>query len=64
MMNYIEIYVRQVNPLRAPIVIGTLLDLDCNEDTVKELIVSVRNMCPPEELIEEVVQFTGLFARV
>lgn len=54
MLKYIELYVKQVNAMRAPVVIGTLLDLDCNEDFVKDLIAAVRNSCPADELVEEV----------
>ncbi|KNC53501.1 clathrin heavy chain 1 [Thecamonas trahens ATCC 50062] len=54
MMKYIEIYIRQVNALRAPLVIGTLLDLDANEDTVRELVLLVKDACPAQELIDEV----------
>eukprot|EP00300_Choanocystis_sp_HF-7_P043132 c9748_g1_i1.p1 GENE.c9748_g1_i1~~c9748_g1_i1.p1 ORF type:complete len:1691 (-),score=465.27 c9748_g1_i1:35-4882(-) len=54
MAKYLEIYVRQVNPLRAPVVIGTLLDLDANEDFLKELIANVKNSCPVDELVEEI----------
>eukprot|EP00030_Apusomonadida_sp_AF-17_P002415 a339592_42.p2 GENE.a339592_42~~a339592_42.p2 ORF type:complete len:1687 (+),score=984.79 a339592_42:223-5061(+) len=54
MTKYLETYVRQVNPLRAPVVIGTLLDLDCNEDFLRELVTNVKNACPVDELVDEV----------
>ncbi|PVU92092.1 hypothetical protein BB561_004043 [Smittium simulii] len=37
----IEIYVQQVNPSKMPEVIGTLLDVDCDEDVIRGLLSSV-----------------------
>ncbi len=34
--------------------IGALLDLDCSEDFIKDLLQSVRAACPVEALVEEV----------
>ncbi|KAF8817835.1 putative clathrin heavy chain, partial [Cardiosporidium cionae] len=53
LMKYIEVYVLKVNSKNAPIVIGTLIDLDCPEDFVDSLLVSIRGMCPVGSLIEE-----------
>jgi clathrin heavy chain len=39
--NFIEAYVQQINPANTPIVIGSLLDCDCNEDYVSNLIMAV-----------------------
>lgn len=52
--KYIEIYVQKVNPSRLPIVVGGLLDVDCPEDQIKQLIISVRTQFNIEELVEEV----------
>lgn len=52
--KYIEAYVQKINASNTPAVIGALLDVDCNEDYMKNLIMGVRNMCPAEELVEEV----------
>ncbi|KAJ3447117.1 clathrin heavy chain [Anaeramoeba flamelloides] len=48
--SYIETYVQKINPNKAPQVIGTLLDLDVNEDYIKELIMSIRGLIPVNEL--------------
>ncbi|KAI9172885.1 Clathrin heavy chain [Blastocladiella emersonii ATCC 22665] len=40
--KYIEIYVQKVNPSRTPAVLGALLDVDCEEATIKSLLASVQ----------------------
>lgn len=52
--NFIEIYVQRVNSARTPQVIGGLLDVDCDEATIKNLLLSVTGAFPIEELVEEV----------
>eukprot|EP00746_Dinoflagellata_sp_MGD_P128868 gnl/MRDRNA2_/MRDRNA2_63153_c0_seq1.p1 gnl/MRDRNA2_/MRDRNA2_63153_c0~~gnl/MRDRNA2_/MRDRNA2_63153_c0_seq1.p1 ORF type:complete len:1693 (+),score=391.73 gnl/MRDRNA2_/MRDRNA2_63153_c0_seq1:1-5079(+) len=54
LMKYIEVYVVKVNPTNCPIVIGTLIDLDCSEDFIKNLLQNVRASCPVDTLVEEV----------
>lgn len=54
MAKYIEIYVQKVNPARTPQVIGALLDVDCDESVVKNLLMSVRSPIPIDVLVEEV----------
>jgi clathrin heavy chain len=54
LLKYIEVYVQKVSPQKTPQVIGKLLDLDCNEDFVKNLLNSVGQMCPVDDLVEEV----------
>lgn len=54
LVKYIEIYVQKVNPSRLPVVIGGLLDVDCAEDQIKQMIMSVRGQFNVEELVEEV----------
>merc|ERR1719387_2817726 len=56
LMKYIEVYVVKVNPTNAPTVVGTLIDLDCSEDFIKNLLQNVRAACPVEKLVEEVEQ--------
>jgi clathrin heavy chain len=53
-VKYIEIYVQKVNPSRLPVVIGGLLDVDCAEDQIKQMIMSVRGQFSVDELVEEV----------
>mmetsp|Transcript_27457 Transcript_27457/g.48733 ORF Transcript_27457/g.48733 Transcript_27457/m.48733 type:complete len:1718 (-) Transcript_27457:73-5226(-) len=54
LMKYIEVYVVKVNPANCPAVVGTLIDLDCSEDFVKNLLQNVRAACPVEPLVAEV----------
>jgi len=54
LQKYIEIYVQKVNPSRLPVVIGGLLDVDCSEDVIKQLIVAVRGNFDTDELVGEV----------
>ncbi|XP_041347911.1 clathrin heavy chain 1 isoform X2 [Gigantopelta aegis] len=52
--KYIEIYVQKVNPARLPVVVGGLLDVDCSEDVIKQLILVVKGQFSTDELVEEV----------
>ncbi|XP_008416354.1 clathrin heavy chain 1 isoform X2 [Poecilia reticulata] len=54
LQKYIEIYVQKVNPSRLPVVIGGLLDVDCSEDVIKNLIMVVRGQFSTDELVDEV----------
>ncbi|TNN69750.1 Clathrin heavy chain 1 [Liparis tanakae] len=51
LQKYIEIYVQKVNPSRLPVVIGGLLDVDCAEDVIKNLILVVRGQFSTDELV-------------
>ncbi|CAC9895743.1 unnamed protein product [Aureobasidium pullulans] len=51
----IEVYVQRVNPGRTPGVIGGLLDVDCDENIIKNLLGSVDStVIPIDELVSEV----------
>ncbi|KAI9834864.1 MAG: hypothetical protein M1819_002772 [Sarea resinae] len=51
----IEVYVQRVNPSRAPAVVGGLLDVDCEESIIKNLLQSVDPASIPiDELVAEV----------
>ncbi|QRV88920.1 Clathrin [Ceratobasidium sp. AG-Ba] len=50
----IEVYVQRVNSARTPQVIGGLLDVDCDEATIKRLLGSVTGNFPIDELVDEV----------
>lgn len=51
--KYIEAYVSKINPMNAPQVFGALIDVGCNEDYIKNLLMlHVRNMCPIDSLVE------------
>ena len=51
----IEIYVQRVNPARTPAVVGGLLDVDCEESIIKNLLASVTpSSIPIDELVQEV----------
>ena len=43
----------QVNPSRLPIVAGGLLDVDCTDDVIKNLVLSVKGPFSTDELVEE-----------
>ncbi|SPN96592.1 probable clathrin heavy chain [Cephalotrichum gorgonifer] len=48
----IESYVQRVNPARSPAVIGGLLDVDCDEDIIKKLLMTIN---PTSVAIDELV---------
>uniref|UniRef100_A0A2K6FRV2 Clathrin heavy chain n=1 Tax=Propithecus coquereli TaxID=379532 RepID=A0A2K6FRV2_PROCO len=54
LQKYIEIYVQKVNPSRTPAVVGGLLDVDCSEEVIKNLIMAVRGQFSTDELVAEV----------
>ena len=47
--------VLQVSPQKTPQVVGKLLDLECAEDFIKNLLNSVGQLCPVAELVEQVI---------
>ena len=52
--KYIEVYLFRVcqNPKAIPIVLGTLIDLECDENYIKQILKTVRTNVPMEELVE------------
>ena len=51
----IEVYVQRVNPARTPAVIGGLLDVDCDEKIIKDLLSTVNPASIPiDDLVSEV----------
>lgn len=50
--KFIEIYLFKVNTGATPKVLGTLLELDCDEIYIKQLLNSIR-VCPIPELVDE-----------
>ena len=54
LFKHIEVYVQKVSPPKTPIVVGKLLDLDCNDEFIQGLLDSVRNLCPVDSLVGEV----------
>jgi len=51
----IEIYVQRVNPSRTPAVVGGLLDVDCDESVIKNLLQTVNPASVPiDTLVSEV----------
>eukprot|EP00181_Compsopogon_caeruleus_P004586 CAMPEP_0184684602 /NCGR_PEP_ID=MMETSP0312-20130426/15903_1 /TAXON_ID=31354 /ORGANISM="Compsopogon coeruleus, Strain SAG 36.94" /LENGTH=1737 /DNA_ID=CAMNT_0027137941 /DNA_START=95 /DNA_END=5308 /DNA_ORIENTATION=+ len=52
-MKFVEGYVQRVNPLRCSTVVGTLLDLDQDEEFIKKLILSVKNNVKVGDLVTE-----------
>jgi len=53
--RFIEIYLFKVNQNASPKVLGTLLELDCDEVYIKQLLNSIR-VCPIPELVDEFEQ--------
>jgi clathrin heavy chain len=51
--KFIEIYLFKVNTAATPKVLGTLIELDCDEIYIKQLLNSIR-VCPIPELVEEI----------
>ncbi|KAF0366022.1 Clathrin heavy chain [Gigaspora margarita] len=54
MTKYIEVYVQKVNAARTPAVVGGLLDVDCDEVVIKNLLSSVTGHVPVDQLVQEV----------
>jgi clathrin heavy chain len=54
MLKFIQIYVTDMNPMSAPKVAAALLDSDCSEDVIQQIITAVRNRCNGDELVAEV----------
>ncbi|CAM9388478.1 unnamed protein product [Ascophyllum nodosum] len=54
LQKYIEVYVQKVSPQKTPMVVGKLLDLDCSEDFIRQILNSVGHQCPVDELVEQV----------
>ncbi len=52
--KFIEVYVQQVNPSKTPQVVAALLDVDCDEKVIQNLIQSVLGQVPIAELTAEV----------
>ncbi|KAM3086918.1 Clathrin heavy chain [Clarireedia jacksonii] len=51
----IEVYVQRVNPSRTPAVVGALLDVDCDDSIIKNLLGTVNHAAIPiDELVHEV----------
>ena len=53
-LKFVEYLCKQKNPLRTPVVVGALLDVDANEDFIKNILQGVGNLCPIDTLVEEV----------
>ena len=52
--KFIEVYVQQVNSENTPQVVAGLLDVDCDESIIKNLLSSVIGRVPIKPLVEEV----------
>ena len=53
MFKYVEIYVQKVNPGRLPDVVAGLLDVDCDENVIKSLIMTVKGAFSIDDLVTE-----------
>lgn len=54
-MKCIEIFLFKVNSNASPKVLGTLLELNCDENYIKQLLLSIR-VCPIDELVDNFEQ--------
>lgn len=52
--KFIEVYVQQVNPAKTAQVVAALLDVDCDEKVIQNLLQTVLGQVPIGELTEEV----------
>lgn len=52
--KFIEVYVQQVNPSKTPQVVAALLDVDCDEKVIQNLLQTVLGQVPIAELTAEV----------
>ena len=48
--KFIQVYLEKVSPQRTPRVIGKLLDMDCNEEFIHQLLAAVRHAGPQSGL--------------
>ena len=51
--KHIEVYVLRLSTQSAPIVLGTLIDLECDEKYIYGLLSGIRSNCPIEQLVAE-----------
>jgi len=51
--KYIEIYIFKLNQNAAPQVLGTLIDMECDENYIKQILYNLRGNCPFEPLVLE-----------
>ncbi|KAI9323711.1 hypothetical protein BX666DRAFT_1889687 [Dichotomocladium elegans] len=54
LQSFIETYVQKVNPGRTPEVVGGLLDVGCDEDVIKNLLLTIKGDLSVGKLCEEV----------
>jgi len=54
LLHYVEVYVQKLTPEKLRRVVEKLLDLDCNEDFVRNLLMLVGPTCPVDVLVAEV----------
>jgi len=51
--KHIEVYVLRLSPQAAPQVLGTLIDLECEERYIIGLLSGIRSNCPVDQLVVE-----------
>ena len=54
--RFLENYVFTLRPQSCPRIIGTLLDEECDENYIKQILNTVRGSCPIEPLVDEVLK--------
>eukprot|EP00826_Nyctotherus_ovalis_P063458 TRINITY_DN9308_c0_g1_i4.p1 TRINITY_DN9308_c0_g1~~TRINITY_DN9308_c0_g1_i4.p1 ORF type:complete len:1164 (-),score=418.77 TRINITY_DN9308_c0_g1_i4:12-3503(-) len=50
-INYVGTYLTNVNPQAAPKVMAALIDMECEESTIRNYLANIR-MCPLDQLVE------------
>lgn len=54
--RFIENYILTVRPQATPRILGTLIDEECDENYIKQILNTVRGNCPIEPLVEEMTK--------
>ena len=49
--RFIEIYILKYNPTSSAMVLATLIDLECDENYIKQILYNLRGNCNMEQLI-------------
>jgi clathrin heavy chain len=49
--RFIEIYILKYNPNSSAVVLGTLIDLECDENYIKQILDNLIGNCQMETLI-------------
>eukprot|EP00300_Choanocystis_sp_HF-7_P012875 c18072_g1_i1.p1 GENE.c18072_g1_i1~~c18072_g1_i1.p1 ORF type:complete len:1681 (+),score=581.77 c18072_g1_i1:338-5044(+) len=59
-LRVLEVYCKQVNPLKTAVVVGHLLDKGVEDKWLLDVLLAVGSMCPAEDLVREVEERSRL----